>query len=180
MANFGGVYFLPFLKKNTLKCLKSTLENGQKSGFYKVKFPKLQREDLPSIFGQISPLRPFHEYPPVQQVYHIYFCKKMVKNGIFLCPHSTHSALYWNTWSKFYSIHSMLFNPIKPLKTPKYGPYIFYEIIHCTWLKNLFTSLHCIHILLQSWNTLCIFWLVLVFPFLWEAIKILFSFSLKY
>merc|ERR1712131_215254 len=52
---------------------KLTLENGQKSGIYKVKFPKLQREDLPSIFGQISPLRPFHEYPLVQQVYHIYF-----------------------------------------------------------------------------------------------------------
>ena len=94
LAILGGVCFLTFFQKKHSKSLKLTLENGQKSGIYKVKFPKLQREDLPSIFGQISPLRPFHEYPPVQQVYHIYFCKKMVKNGIFLCPHSTHSALY--------------------------------------------------------------------------------------
>ena len=37
---------MPFLKKkNTL----SALENGQKSGFYIVKFPKLQREDLPWV-----------------------------------------------------------------------------------------------------------------------------------
>ena len=41
-----GVYFLPFKKNKTnkhSKCLKSTLENSQKSGFFKVKFPNFQR-----------------------------------------------------------------------------------------------------------------------------------------
>ena len=81
----GGLLSDIFSKKHS-KSLKLTLENGQKSGIYKVKFQKLQREDLPSIFGQISPLRPFHEYPPVQQVYHIYFCKKNGQKWNFFVP----------------------------------------------------------------------------------------------
>ena len=94
LKNNGGLLSAIF-SENHSKCLKSTLENGQKSSFYQVKFPKLQREDLPWIFGQKSPLGPFHEYPPVPQVYRLDICKKMVKNGFFFwCPHSTHSAFY--------------------------------------------------------------------------------------
>ena len=37
-----------FSKKYS-KCLKLTLENSQKSGFYIVKFPNLQREGLPWV-----------------------------------------------------------------------------------------------------------------------------------
>ena len=82
LKNNGGLLSAIF-SENHSKCLKSTLENGQKSSFYQVKFPKLQREDLPWIFGQKSPLGPFHEYPLVPQVYRLDICKKMVKNGFF-------------------------------------------------------------------------------------------------
>ena len=39
LKNNGGLLSAIF-SKNHSKCLKLTLENGQKSGFYKVKFPK--------------------------------------------------------------------------------------------------------------------------------------------
>ena len=45
MANFGGGLLSDIFSKKHSKSLKLTLENGQKSGFYKIKFPKLQRED---------------------------------------------------------------------------------------------------------------------------------------
>ena len=54
LAILGGVCFLTFFQKNT-KCLKMTLENRQKSGFYIVKFSKLQRLELawvPQFFDQ--------------------------------------------------------------------------------------------------------------------------------
>ena len=48
LKNNGGLLSAIF-SKNHSQCLKLTLENGQKSGFYKVKFPKLQRAGLPWV-----------------------------------------------------------------------------------------------------------------------------------
>ena len=93
LKNNGGLLSAIF-SENHSKCLKSTLENGQKSSFYQVKFPKLQREDLPWIFGQKSPLGPFHEYPLVPQVYRLDICKKMVKNGFFFGAPIQHTVLF--------------------------------------------------------------------------------------
>ena len=49
--NFRGdlFSFINHFFQKTTKCLKLTLENGQKSGFYIVKFPNLQREGLPWV-----------------------------------------------------------------------------------------------------------------------------------
>ena len=44
-SNNGGLRSATFSKKHS-KCLKLTLENHQKSGFYIVKFSKLQRLEL--------------------------------------------------------------------------------------------------------------------------------------
>ena len=93
LKNNGGLLSAIF-SENHSKCLKSTLENGQKSSFYQVKFPKLQREDLPWIFGQKSPLGPFHEYPLVPLVYRLDICKKMVKNGFFFGAPIQHTVLF--------------------------------------------------------------------------------------
>ena len=46
---FGHFPVSSIFSKKHSKCLKLTLENGQKSGFYKVKLPKFQREDLPWV-----------------------------------------------------------------------------------------------------------------------------------
>ena len=54
LKNNGGLLSATFSKKHS-KCLKLTLENHQKSGFYIVKFSKLQRLELawvPQFFDQ--------------------------------------------------------------------------------------------------------------------------------
>ena len=53
MKNKGGL--LPSIFSKTTNCLKLTLENRQKSGFYIVKFPNLLRLELacaPHFFDQ--------------------------------------------------------------------------------------------------------------------------------